>query len=219
MKITGTTTLVELEIRLRALGLGLSVQFVASERLLEAFVSSALDPVTFELGIGMSTTGSARGEDLATAIEGAIQDWARRFTPESAPAPAPAPRFAREATESERAAVAAPHHCATCAERLMFSARLAGNGLCGPCRRHRDLVATIDPHHMAHYLAIKATMTFEEQAQIARFESVLGYGGSQSAFANILEDLARKSIPDGAAVIRRALVGFNEAYGDNAGVS
>jgi hypothetical protein len=69
MKISPETTLSQLEIRLRALGLGLSVQFVASERLLEAFVTSLID----------DNTGSARGETIDEAINDAIDDWARRF--------------------------------------------------------------------------------------------------------------------------------------------
>lgn len=72
MRITGTTTLHQLEERLRALGLGLSVQFVASERLLEAFVIGHLED--------RASSGSARGETLDVAIDGAIDDWARRFT-------------------------------------------------------------------------------------------------------------------------------------------
>lgn len=69
MKITGETTLCQLEIRLRALGLGLSVQFVASERLLEAYVISVTD----------RSAGSARADTIDGAIDGAIRDWARRF--------------------------------------------------------------------------------------------------------------------------------------------
>ena len=66
MKITGTTTLSQLEERLRMFGLGLSVQFVASERVLEAFVTDG------------KYTGSAQGSTLDEAIDGAIAEWERK---------------------------------------------------------------------------------------------------------------------------------------------
>jgi hypothetical protein len=65
VKITGTTTLSQLEERLRMFGLGLSVQFVASERVLEAFVTDG------------KHMGSAQGSTLDEAIDGAIAEMAR----------------------------------------------------------------------------------------------------------------------------------------------
>jgi hypothetical protein len=66
MKITGTTTFSQLEERLRMFGLGLSVQFVASEHVLKAFVADG------------KCTGSARGSTLAEVIDGAIAEWERK---------------------------------------------------------------------------------------------------------------------------------------------